>query len=416
MNKNSLHLKTDFNIISKNLTLDLQKTLTNKNMAISNFNFYNPVRIVFGKGEISKLGELIPKGIKVMMTYGGGSIKKNGVYDQVIKALAGYDIIEFGGIEPNPKVETLRKAIEIGKKENIGFLLPVGGGSVIDGTKLIAAAICIDNDPWDILTGKAKVNKAIPIGTVLTLPATGSEMNAGSVISNIATQEKFAFHSTHVMPKFSILDPETCYSLPDIQIANGIIDAFIHVMEQYMTYPVNAQINDRFSEAILQTLIEVGPKALADKTNYEHMSNYKWSATVALNGLNGTGVQTYWATHQIGHEITAFHGVDHGQTLAIVLPGVMSVMREGKKDKILQFGARIFGITAGTEQEKIDETIGKMDSFFRQMGVNTKLSEYGIGEETIEKIVDRFAKRGYNMGERADISPEKLREILINRL
>jgi len=404
----------------RTFTLDLQylriNNLKQNKMAISNFNFYNPVRILFGKGEIAQLPNYISKDQKVMITYGGGSIFKNGVYDQVKKALEGYDIIEFGGIEPNPKVATLRKAVELGKKEKVQFLLPVGGGSVIDGTKLIAAAMCIDNDPWDILIGKAEVKSAIPMGTVLTLPATGSEMNAGAVISNTDTQEKYAFHSVHVMPKFSILDPETCYTLPDIQIANGVIDTFVHVMEQYITYPVNAQINDRFAESILQTLVEVGPKALSDKTNYDHMSNYMWSATVALNGLIGAGVPNDWATHQIGHEITAFEGVDHGQTLAIVLPGVMSIMREGKKDKILQFGARVFGVTAGTEQEKIDETINKMDSFFRQMGLKTRLSEYGIGQATIDKIVERFEKRGYNMGERADISPAKLRLILENRL
>jgi len=385
-------------------------------MAISNFNFHNPVRILFGKGEIAQLPNYIPQGTKVMITYGGGSIMKNGVYDQVKKALTGYDIVEFGGIEPNPKVETLRKAVELGKKEKVQFLLPVGGGSVVDGTKLIAAALLIDNDPWDILIGKAQVLNAIPMGAILTLPATGTEMNAGAVVSNKATEEKFAFHSPFVMPKFSILDPEVCYSLPDIQIANGVVDAFVHVMEQYLTYPVNAQINDRFAESILQTLVEVGPKALADKTNYEHMSNFMWSTTVALNGLIGAGVPNDWATHQIGHEITAFCGVDHAQTLAIVLPGVMSIMREGKKDKILQFGARVFGVTAGTEQQKIDETITKMDAFFQQMGLKTRLSQYGIGKDTIDKIVDRFVKRGYNMGERADISPEKLRLILENRL
>lgn len=385
-------------------------------MAISNFEFYNPVKIIFGKGEITKLSDLIPKGIKVMITYGGGSIMKNGVYDQVKKALASYDIVEFGGIEPNPKIATLRKAVELGKKEKVQFLLAVGGGSVIDGTKLIAAAMLIDNDPWDILIGQAEVKSAIPIGTVLTLPATGSEMNAGAVVSNSETQEKYAFHSVHVMPKFSILDPETCYTLPDTQIANGVIDAFIHVMEQYMTFPVNAQINDRFAESILQTLIEVGPKVLADKTNYEYMSNYMWSATLALNGLIGAGVPNDWATHQIGHEITALHGVDHGQTLAIILPGVMSVMREDKKDKILQFGARIFGVTAGTEQAKIDETINKMIAFFEQMGMKTHLSQYGIGKATIDEIVGRFTKRGYNMGERANISPEKIRLILEERL
>jgi len=385
-------------------------------MAISNFEFHNPVQILFGKGEIAKLGTLVPKGLKVMITYGGGSIMKNGVYDQVKKALEGYDIVEFGGIEPNPKVETLRKAVALGKKENVQFLIPVGGGSVIDGTKLIAAALLIDNDPWDIVINKVAVEKAVPIGAILTLPATGTEMNANSVVSKLETKEKYGWGHKLVMPKFSILDPQTCYTLPDIQIANGVVDTFVHVMEQYCTFPVNAQINDRIAESILQTLVEVGPKVLADKTNYEYMTNFMWSSTVALCGFIGCGVPNDWATHQIGHELTALHGVDHGQTLAIVLPGVMSVMREGKKDKILQLGARVFGITAGTEQEKIDETINKMVGFFESLGIKTHLSEYGIGKATIDEIVSRFEKRGYSIGERADINPANIRLILENRL
>lgn len=385
-------------------------------MSVSNFDYHNPVQIFFGKGEIAKLSTILPKDKKIMITYGGGSIKKNGVYDQVIAALKGFNYIEFGGIEPNPKVETLRKAIELGKKEKVDFLLPVGGGSVIDGTKLIAVALLIENDAWDVVTNKILVEKAVPIGAILTLPATGTEMNGNSVVSNTMTKEKYGWGSRLVMPKFSILDPEVCYTLPDIQIANGIVDTFVHVMEQYNTYPVNAMIQDRFAESILQTLVEIGPKVMADKTNYEHTSNFMWSATVALNGLIGSGVPNDWATHVIGHEITALHEVDHAQTLAIVLPGVMSVLREGKRDKILQYGARVFNVTAGTEEQKIDETINKTIQFFESVGIKTRLSDYGIGKATIDEIVNRFEKRGFSFGERGDINPAKVRQILECRL
>jgi len=381
-------------------------------MAVSNFDFYNPVQILFGKGQIAQLGQLIPAGSKVMLTYGGGSIKKNGVYDKVKQALGGFQVVEFGGIEPNPRVETIRKAVELGKREKVTFLLPVGGGSVIDGTKLIAVALLIDNDPWDVVTQKVAVEKAVPIGTVLTLPATGTEMNGNSVVSREETKEKFSFGSRFVMPIFSILDPETCYSLPGKQIANGVADAFVHVMEQYLTFPVNAMIHDRFAESILQTLVEVGPKVLADKTNYEHMSNFMWSATVALNGLIGCGVPNDWASHVIGHELTALHGVDHGQSLAIVLPGVMNIMRDDKKDKILQLGARVFGITAGTEQQKIDDTITCTVNFFESLGIKTRLSDYQIGQATVDEIVNRAKQRGYALGEKQNMTSDIIKQIL----
>lgn len=382
-----------------------------------NFEYQNPVKIIFGKGEIAKVGKNIPDGSKILLTYGGGSIFKNGVYDQARASLKGFEVVEFGGIEPNPHYETLMKAVTIVKNENITFLLSVGGGSVIDGTKFIAAAACYTNgDPWDILLKRAPVKEAIPHGTVLTLPATGSEMNAGAVITRIETLEKLSFMSPKVMPLFSILDPETIYSLPDKQIANGIVDAFVHVIEQYLTFPVNSPIQDRFAESILKTLVEEGPKVLANKTNYDAAANFMWSATLALNGLIAVGVPQDWATHMIGHELTAYHGIDHARTLAIVLPGVMHIKREQKKEKLLQLGERVWGVFDGTDDERIDQTIQKTIEFFESVGIKTKLPDYSVTEETIATITDRFKKRGYKLGEKTNIGPDEIKLILEDRL
>ncbi len=382
-----------------------------------NFEYQNPVKIIFGKGEIAKVGANIPAGSKVLITYGGGSIFKNGVYDQVKASIKGFDVVEFGGIEPNPHYETLMKAVELVKKEKITFLLSVGGGSVIDGTKFIAAAACYKNgDPWDILSKRALVEDAIPHGTVLTLPATGSEMNSGAVITRVETTEKLSFMSPKVLPLFSVLDPETIFSLPDKQIANGIVDAFVHVIEQYLTFPVNAPIQDRFAESILKTLIEEGPKVLANKTDYDAAANFMWSATMALNGLIGAGVPQDWATHMIGHELTAYHGIDHARTLAIVLPGVMHINRNQKKDKILQLGERVWGVLDGTDDERINETIKRTVEFFESVGIQTKLPDYSVPTETIDTICSRFEKRRYKLGEKANIGPEEIRLILENRL
>ena len=381
-----------------------------------NFEFYNPVRICFGRGETAKLTKLVPKESNILLTYGGGSIKKNGVYDQVISALKGFNITEFGGIEPNPHYETLMKAVGIVKKNKIDFLLAVGGGSVLDGTKFIAAAALWEgSDPWEILSrrNEVSVKKALPLGTVLTLPATGSEMNSTAVVTRWETKDKFAFASDYVMPVFSILDPEVVFSLPQIQVANGIVDAFIHVMEQYLTYPVNAPIQDRFAESLLVTLIEEGPKVLADRFSYDAASNFMWAATMALNGLIGVGVPQDWATHQIGHELTALHGIDHGQTLCIVLPGIMKIKRENKKEKILQYGERVWKISEGTDDEKIDKIIEKTVNFFESVGIKTKLSDYGVGKDIIPLIVDRLKKRGIKaLGERGDLTIEDIAKIL----
>jgi NADP-dependent alcohol dehydrogenase len=384
-----------------------------------NFEFRNPVKIIFGKGQISKLSNEIPKNQKILLTYGGGSIFKNSVYDQVKNALDGCDVLEFGGIEANPAYETCMRAVELVKKENIDFILAVGGGSVLDGSKFIAAAALYEEgDPWNIIAnGNARmIDKAVPLGTVLTLPATGSEMNGTAVISKSDTQEKMAFFSPAVMPQFSVLDPECVFSLPDRQAANGVVDAFVHVTEQYLTFPNNAPLQDRMAEGILLTLIEEGPKILTNRRDYNAAASFMWCATLALNGLIGLGVPQDWATHMIGHELTAFHGIDHARTLAIVLPGVMNICRTQKKEKILQFGERIWGIKTGTSDEKVDKAIAKTTEFFETMGLPARLSNYGVTDSTIDKIEARFESRRYMLGENRDIDSKTVRLILEDRL
>jgi NADP-dependent alcohol dehydrogenase len=347
------------------------------------------------------------------MTYGGGSIKRNGVYDQVRAALAGREILEFGGIEANPTYETCMQAVEIVRRENITFLLAVGGGSVLDGTKFIAAAAKFEGEPWDILAKAGEVKGAVPIGCVLTLPATGSEMNTFAVVSRKSTQEKLAFGSPHVYPKFSVLDPEVTFSLPPRQVSNGIVDAFAHVLEQYMTYPADAPLQDRIAEAILLTLVEDGPKALANSNDYDARANLVWCATMALNGLIAVGVPQDWTTHMIGHEITALHGLDHGQTLAVVFPGTLAARRQNKRAKLLQYAERVWGIRQGSEDDRIDAAIAKTREFFESVGVKTRLKDYGVPANAAKTVADRFAKRGWTgVGERQDIGPAQVEEIL----
>jgi NADP-dependent alcohol dehydrogenase len=384
-----------------------------------NFEFSNPVKIIFGKGSIPKVADEIQTSSKVLMIYGGGSIKRNGVYEQVKHALTDFDLLEFGGIEPNPHYETCMKAIEVVKKEKVNFLLSVGGGSVLDATKFIAAGALYDGeDPWDFMKHRyvVEVEKALPIGAVLTLPATGSEMNGTTVITRVSTQEKMAFGSPKIMPRFSILDPECVFTLPQRQVANGIADAFVHVIEQYLTFPVDSPLQDRLAEGILLTLKEEGPKVLANRTDYEAAANFMWSATMALNGLIGAGVPQDWATHMIGHELTAFHGIDHARTLAIVLPGIMNIKRESKKAKLLQYGERIWNITEGTESERIDQAISKTVDFFNTLGIQCTLPDYKVPAETIGKISERFKARKSKLGENKDIGYKEVEAILEDRL
>jgi NADP-dependent alcohol dehydrogenase len=380
---------------------------------MQNFQFYNPVKILFGKGQIAQISQEIPSDAKVLMTYGGGSIKNNGVYEQVMQALSGHTVLEFGGIEPNPRLETLMRAVELARAEGVTFLLAVGGGSVMDGTKFIAAAVPFEGDPWDILAKHAPIAQALPLGTVVTLPATGSEMNSFFVVTKGATQEKRASRSNQVFPKFSVLDPETTFSLPIRQISNGIVDAFTHTVEQYLTYPVNAPLQDRTAEAILQTLIEEGPKTLASPQDYDARANVMWCASMALNGLIGSGVPQDWATHNIGHELTALYGLDHAQTLAIVLPSLLNIKRENKQEKLLQYAERIWKITEGTPDERITTAIEKTIHFFESVGVPTRLSAYGVGQEAISAIPLKLERQGaVAFGEKQDVTAATVKEIL----
>lgn len=378
-----------------------------------NFSYQNATRIVFGKDQVSELAHLVPKDKKVLLIYGGGSIKRNGVYQQVVNALASVSFVEFAGVEPNPAFETLMRATTLVKEQGIEYILAVGGGSVIDGAKFVAAAAVFNGDPWDILAKGAKVTTAVPLGCVLTLPATGSESNGNSVVTRYETQQKLAFSSELVFPQFAILDPTVTYSLPPKQVANGVVDAFVHVMEQYLTYPVNALVQDRFAEGLLQTLIEEGPKALAEPENYDVRANVMWAATMALNGLIGQGVPQDWATHMIGHEITALYGLDHAQTLAIVLPALMQQQRSTKRAKLLQYGQRVWQLQHQDEERLIDEAISYTRQFFERMGVPTRLADYGIKADAVDKLVDKLVQhKMLKLGEHRDITPEVSRSIL----
>ncbi|WP_421506444.1 alcohol dehydrogenase [Erwinia rhapontici] len=383
---------------------------------MNNFLLHTPTHILFGQGQIAHLAAEIPADSKVLITFGGGSVKKNGVMDQVYSALEGFDVQEFGGIEPNPSFETLMQAVEVVKRENITFLLAVGGGSVLDGTKFIAAAAFYPQDPWHILqTGGAEIHKALPIGSVLTLPATGSESNRSAVITRRSTHDKQAFRNNHVFPRFAVLDPVYTYSLPPRQIANGVVDAFVHTIEQYLTYPVDARVQDRFAEGLLLTLVEEGPKALAEPENYAVRANVMWSATMALNGLIGAGVPQDWATHMLGHELTALHGLDHAQTLAIVLPSLMNIKRDTKREKLLQFAARIWGLPDGSDDHRIDGAIAATRSFFEQMGVPTRFSDYQLDGSSIPQLLKKLEEKGLTaLGERQDITLDVSRQIYLD--
>ncbi|HEY0845118.1 MAG TPA: iron-containing alcohol dehydrogenase [Noviherbaspirillum sp.] len=379
-----------------------------------NFDLYNPTRVLFGKGRIADLSKYVPDDASVLVLYGGGSIKSNGVYEEVMRALEKREVHEFAGIEPNPSYETLMNAVDLVHKKRIGFLLAVGGGSVIDGSKFVAAAARFDGDPWAILENRGRnITSALPFGTVLTLPATGSEMNCGSVVTRKSLRAKIPFSSRFVYPQFSILDPATTFTLPPKQIGNGVVDAYVHIMEQYMTYPVNSPVQDRFAEGLLQTLIEEGPKALDNPTDYDTRANIMWCATLALNGLIGAGVPQDWATHMVGHELTALYGLDHAQTLAIVLPGMLRVRKESKCAKLLQYAERVWGIREGNDDARIEAAIAQTQAFFEQMGVKTRLSDYQLGADDIDVVVKHLETHGMvRLGERQEITPDVSRKVL----
>lgn len=382
-----------------------------------NFDFQNPTQIFFGKDRLDVIDKNIPDNANVLITYGGGSAKKSGLIEKVITQLGNRKVIEFGGIEPNPHYETLMKAAEIVRNENIDFIMAVGGGSVIDGTKFICLASHYKGEASDLLklgfkpiTSKI-VEKVVPFGTVLTLPATGSEMNSGAVISY--NHGKFAVMSPMTYPKFSILDPVYTFTLPKIQVANGIVDAFVHTIEQYITFPVDARVQDRMAEGILLTLIEIGATTIAEPENYDARANLIWSATMALNGVIAVGVPQDWATHMIGHELTAMFGIDHGQTLAIVLPALLDIQRKQKRAKLLQYAERVWQINSNNEEEKIDLAIQKTRDFFESLGIKTHLSEYGVTTDKIPLIVEQLKAHGLTaLSETRDITLDVSRKIL----
>ena len=395
---------TKFNIIK----------LNKKTKIMDNFELYNPVKLIFGKGEIATVSENIPSSAKILMTYGGGSIKKNGIYNQVISALKGYEIIEFGGIEANPQFSTAMKAVELARKENIDFILAVGGGSVIDASKFIAVAVDYSGDEWDIPSNKAEINHGVDLGTILTLPATGSEMNSGAVISRKEINEKRAFETPFCFPKFSILDPTVVASLPKRQLVNGVVDAFVHTIEQYLTYPNNAPLQDRIAEGILLTLVEIGSDVVENPSDYNLASNLMWSATMALNGLIGKGVPNDWGTHMIGHELTALFNIDHGQTLAIIGPNLYKKLIDSKKEKLAQFGRRVFNLKGNDDLNVAKEAIEKMQEFYTSLGMKTKISELANNAEIAPQIIhDRFVERKWSkLGEKGLITPEVAMEIV----
>ena len=383
---------------------------------MQNFVYYNPTRIHFGRGQIAALDGELPRAARVLLLAGGGSIKANGVHAQVRAALGARPVTEFWGVEANPDYDTLMPAVDIVRREGVEWILAAGGGSVLDGAKFVAAAALFDGDPWDILASRGEaVKAALPIGSVLTLPATGSEANAASVISRRAAKEKLAFITPHVFPRFSVLDPETTFSLPARQIANGAGDAFCHVIEQYLTYPAHASVQDRFAEGVLRTLIEVAPRTLAEPTDYDTRADFMWAATTALNGWISVGVPQCWATHMIGHELTALHGIDHARTLAIVLPSLLESERDARRAKLLQYAERVWDIRGGDGDARIDEAIYRTRGFYEALGIKTRLSDYGVEAGPIAaEVARRLAARGMDaFGDRGMITPAKAEQILL---
>jgi NADP-dependent alcohol dehydrogenase len=381
---------------------------------MENFTYFNPTRIQFGRGKIASIDTELPPGARVLLLAGGGSIRSNGVHAQVAAALGGRTVVEFFGVEANPDFDTLMRAVEVVRAQKLDWILAVGGGSVLDGAKFVAAAAPYTGDPWEILTTRGdRLTAALPIGAVLTLPGTGSEANGASVISRRSIREKLAFISPLAFPRFSVLDPETTFTLPERQIANGVADAFTHVIEQYLTFPARAAIQDRFAESVMRVLIDEGPTSVANPTDYDARANVVWAATWALNGAISSGVKGDWSSHMIGHELTALHGIDHARTLAVVLPSLLDVQRATKGAKLLQFGERVWGITQGSEKERIDATIERTRGFYEELGLRTRLADYGVKPTVAAEVAGRLRSRGVTaLGEHGDITPEVVEKIL----
>ncbi len=381
-----------------------------------NFTAHNTTKIHFGKNQISQLSNEVPSGARILLAYGGGSIHKNGIYEQVKAALGDRFVIEFRGIEPNPKYSTVIEAVSVIKQNQIDFILAVGGGSVIDACKFIAAASLFEGaDSWDICAKQATISQALPLGVVLTLPATGSETNTASVITR--GNHKLPFMSPLVRPTFAILDPEVTYSLSPRQLGNGVVDAFVHTIEQYLTYPVNATITDRFAESILLTLIEEGPRVLDDEPNYDNRANVMWSATQALNGLIACGVPQDWSTHMIGHELTALYDIDHARTLSLILPAVMRVCRDTKREKLVQYAQRVWNLQHQDKDVLIEEAINLTENFFRTMGLPVRLSEINLNENNFDEIILNLKQHSMTkLGEHGSMDIKKIRMVLSHAL
>lgn len=379
---------------------------------MQNFSFHNPTRILFGRGQIAALAEEIPATSRILLCYGGGSIKRNGTYDQLQAALAGRRLVEFGGIGPNPEYRTLLEAVGVVRDEGIDFILAVGGGSVIDGAKFIAAASPANGDPWQLVAAKQPLSAAIPVGAVLTLPATGSESNPVAIISRAETGEKRGLSSPLLYPRFAVLDPQLTFSLPPQQLSLGVVDAFVHVIEQYLTYPVAAPLQDRLAESILLTLREIGPGLLISGPCYEDRATLMWAANLALNGLIGSGVPQDWSTHVIGHQLTSLYGIAHAQTLAVLLPAVLTLQQRQKHTKLVQYGRRVWNLE-GPDETVREAAIDATEAFFAQMGLATRLHGLGLGEEAIEPVIERLARNRLTpLGEHRDLDLERCRRVL----
>lgn len=366
---------------------------------MQNFVFRNPTKLIFGKGQLEQLKTEIPQfGKKVLLVYGGGSIKRNGIYDNVISILKDInaEVFELTGVEPNPRVSTVKKGIQICKENGVEFILAVGGGSVIDCTKAIAAGSKYDGDVWDIVTKKTFANEALPFGTVLTLAATGSEMNAGSVITNWETNEKYGWGSPVTFPQFSILDPVHTTSVPKDQTIYGMVDIMSHVLEQYFHHGTNTELQDRYCEAVLKTVIETAPKLLSDLENYEHRETILYCGTMALNGILAMGVKGDWATHNIEHAVSAVHDIPHGGGLAILFPNWMKHVVEENVSRFKQFAIRVFNVeTDGkTDREIALEGIQALRQFWTSIEAPVTLSDYAIGENEIDLMVDKAMAYG----------------------
>ena len=383
---------------------------------IQNFTFQNPTKILFGRNRIEDIDNEIPKDAKVLVLYGGGSVKKNGAFDRAVKALGDREWDEFSGIEANPTFETLMKAVEKVRAGNFTYLLAIGGGSVIDGTKFVSAASLFTEDPVDLFgwgVGKGlPVQEVVPFGTILTLPATGSEMNSGAVITLVEKKAKVSFRGPKTFPVFSVLEPELTYTLPVRQLVNGLLDTYIHVIENYLTYPVGALLQDRYAESILQTLIEIAPRIIdTNLIDYNDRGTFMWCATNALNGTINLGVPTDWSSHALGHEITLNHGIDHGRTLSIVLPAMMKVRKQQKFYKLVQYGKRVWNLS-GSDEEIVDGAISKTEEFFKSLGAPIRFSDVGLGGEVIQALVDGLTRhKKVKLSEHGDLTPEVALEV-----